>query len=221
MGIDRHKDDQIYPEVEIWFSQFYDGFDPDLSPQVWLDAMHRPIAQGYTIELMEIVYRPTAAIKQETLTRWTRCVEAIASDVRSLKKQFPQLDAFGNDNISNPQQNEGDWPDYPKIRYRFGFGGKNPRSKGGYYKTTKNWSEVWLGIVPVKGRPRAMVTYKVTFERQGIDVLWSVGSNDAKFNKMVTKIIRTRIKVLEDYEHELNGGASRPKRHNQGLHPSR
>ena len=165
--------------------------------------MKLPINAGYIPKSARIVYIPTMETKKITFDKCNVISTQIADKLEHLQPHFKQLMEFDKDKLTIGKCDNKEWPHYPEISYRFGFGAEIPNTKGEYEKTTENWCQIQLWFVPVTGRPQARILPGRTYPRQGILASWLIESADENFNKKISQIIIRELETLNEYENKL------------------
>ena len=201
-GISHHKDGETYPGISATFSKLSTYNYPN--PGGWLEQMEEPINAGYKLKSVRIVYKPSDEIKTQSLELSKKVMTQIFSELKNIRSDYKQfleyekmIMTLGNwDDSSN-------FPAYPTLFYRYGYGKEIPNTKGAYEKTTENWCDIQIEFVQVIGFPQAQDRAGKTFPRQGITASWIVESDNIEFNEKVSDIIIKSLGVLDRYEDEL------------------
>lgn len=198
--ISHHSQDGIYPQLSVTLSRFS---DTQMEAKNWLEYMTLPVSASYTLKSVRIVYTPTMDMKKSTFEKCGAISVQIAYELERLKAQFKQLQNFDKNKLSAGKWGSEEWPRYPGISYRFGFGPKIPNTKGLYEKTTEDWCKIRVWFEPEKGYPQALIYPKKTYSKQGITACWLVRSADDSFNKKISQLIVRELSPLDEYKKEL------------------
>ncbi len=200
-GIDHHSQGKIYPRLSITFSRFHR--EGDSTPETWLGSMRLPFKAGYELRSAWIAYIPAGDTKKATFQKCGTIAVKIGKELEGLRTRFEQLKDFDGTKLSDREWDGGDWPQYPGIYYRYGFGAEIPNTKGLYKKTTESWCQISFWFAPMKGYPQAHEQPGKEYSRQGMKACWIVKSANDGFNKEVSQIIVSALQPLDEYEKEL------------------
>jgi len=206
-AMSRHEGGRIFPGIGLTLSSFNEN---GKAPARWLEMAKAPMERGYVVKDIRIIYAPSEDIKRESFARCQRAIETAAQSLEALKPRFGQLQDFGKDKVTGGEWRGEDWPSYPRISYRFGFGAPMANSKGSYEKTRQDWCEVMLSFKPDSGNPQAMAAPGKSFPRQGLTARWIVqaAGDQAEFKSVALQSISDALTILDDYERELEAAAA-------------
>lgn len=174
-------------------------------PENWLGMMRFPIEMNYNPTFVRIIYSPSEYTLKTMFKKYKSVVSQVVDVLDSLKPQYAQLQNFNSNHRNMGKWSETERIHFPYVFYRYGLC-EIPNSKGQYKKVSKDWCEIrmWFQVItgsPCQGGPADQ--HGKIYPRQGIYVEWRVVSASDDLNKKVLQTINDGIRILNDFEREL------------------